>query len=184
MGCVISLAPMNLKDRLAIAMEGPPRVTQASLARACKVSQPSVNDWLSGKSKTIRGATLLAVAKFLAVSPDWLATGKGPMRLNHTGQSSGGASPHVPVSKLGEPLTAEVLAEAEYWVRFEEGSGAVFQPLRRAERLLELCREIAEAGGRLSPQRAAQLMAARAQELQGVGDEGRQLEERRRTKRE
>lgn len=69
-----------LKDRLGEAMAGPPKKKQADLARACGVKQPSVNDWLSGKTKSIEGANLLRAAKFLGVRPDWLATGKGPMR--------------------------------------------------------------------------------------------------------
>jgi phage repressor protein C with HTH and peptisase S24 domain len=52
---------------------------QADLARACKVTPPSVNGWLSGKAKFLRGENLLAAAKALNVSQVWLATGKGPM---------------------------------------------------------------------------------------------------------
>jgi len=69
-----------LKDRLRLAMDGPPRVPQVDLARACGVSGPTVNDWLSGKTQTIKGPYLLACARYLGVSADWLATGKGPMR--------------------------------------------------------------------------------------------------------
>lgn len=70
----------TLQERLILAMSGPPRVTQAALARACGIRAPSVNDWISGKTKTIEGQNLLAAADFLKVLPMWLATGKGPMR--------------------------------------------------------------------------------------------------------
>lgn len=70
----------TLQERLKIAMDGPPKVSQAALARACKISAPSVHDWISGKTKSIEGANLLAAAAFLNVLPLWLATGKGPMR--------------------------------------------------------------------------------------------------------
>ncbi|KJZ51649.1 S24 family peptidase [Pseudomonas marginalis] len=70
----------TLQERLKLAMIGPPRVTQAALARACGVRAPSVNDWISGKTKTIEGQNLLIAADFLKVLPMWLATGKGPMR--------------------------------------------------------------------------------------------------------
>jgi len=70
----------TLSERLRQAMEGPPPVTAAALARACKVKPPSVHAWLSGRTKTIEGANLLAAAKLLGVSPDWLASGVGPMR--------------------------------------------------------------------------------------------------------
>lgn len=69
-----------LQERLKKAMAGPPRVSQVALARACGIRAPSVNDWLSGKTKTIEGRNLLLAAKFLKVLPMWLATGKGPMR--------------------------------------------------------------------------------------------------------
>ncbi|MGG6966619.1 UNVERIFIED_CONTAM: helix-turn-helix transcriptional regulator, partial [Pseudomonas aeruginosa] len=70
----------TLQERLKIAMAGPPRVSQAALARACHITAPSVNDWISGKTKSIEGENLLNAAAFLKVSPLWLATGKGPMR--------------------------------------------------------------------------------------------------------
>lgn len=69
-----------LKDRLKAAMDGPPRVKQKDLAKAVGVSAPTVNDWLSGKSQSIRGQFLVRVAKELGVSADWLATGRGEMR--------------------------------------------------------------------------------------------------------
>lgn len=69
-----------LQERLKLAMAGPPKVSQAALARACGIRAPSVNDWLSGKTKTIEGRNLLLAANFLKVLPMWLATGKGQMR--------------------------------------------------------------------------------------------------------
>lgn len=70
----------TLQERLKLAMAGPPKVTQAALARACGIRAPSVNDWLSGKTKTIEGQNLLLAAEYLKVLPMWLATGKGQMR--------------------------------------------------------------------------------------------------------
>ncbi len=78
----------TLQERLKLAMAGPPKVTQAALARACGIRAPSVNDWTSGKTKTIEGQNLLIAADFLKVLPMWLATGKGPMR-----KGSGGTQP-------------------------------------------------------------------------------------------
>ncbi|MBP8812344.1 MAG: helix-turn-helix transcriptional regulator [Laribacter sp.] len=67
-----------LSTRLQLAMREA-GISQAELARACGVKPPSVNGWLSGKSKFLRGENLLAAAKALNVSQAWLATGKGPM---------------------------------------------------------------------------------------------------------
>jgi phage repressor protein C with HTH and peptisase S24 domain len=69
-----------LKDRLRLAMDGPPAVSQAELARAAGVKAHSVSDWLSGRTKNLEGSNLLAAAKALGVNAEWLATGRGPMK--------------------------------------------------------------------------------------------------------
>lgn len=71
----------TLAERLTEAMKGPPAVSQAELARVCGIKQPSVADWLSGRTKRMVGKNLLAASRRLNVNPDWLATGTGPMRL-------------------------------------------------------------------------------------------------------
>lgn len=68
-----------LSERLKIAMQLA-GVKQVDLAKACGVKPPSVNGWLSGKSKFLRGENLLAAARVLQVNEEWLATGKGPMK--------------------------------------------------------------------------------------------------------
>lgn len=70
----------TLQERITKLLAGPPKVSQASLARACGIKPPSVHDWMSGKTKSIEGENLLRAAAFLKVSPYWLATGKGSMR--------------------------------------------------------------------------------------------------------
>jgi len=66
----------TLADRLSMAMKSA-NISQAELARLCGVKPPSVNGWLSGKSKFLRGENLLKAAEALQVSEDWLATGQG-----------------------------------------------------------------------------------------------------------
>lgn len=68
---------MTLSTRLRQAMQDA-GINQAELARRCEVSPPSVNGWLSGKSKFLRGENLLRAANVLGVADLWLATGKGP----------------------------------------------------------------------------------------------------------
>lgn len=70
----------TLQKRLEIAMRGPPPVTQADLARACDIKPPSVSAWISGETKSIRGNNLLSASRALNVRPEWLSTGKLPMR--------------------------------------------------------------------------------------------------------
>ena len=70
-----------LSDRLKLALaEG--KMSQVALAAACGVKPPSVNGWLSGKAKFLRGANLLKAAKALKVNQQWLADGTGPMRID------------------------------------------------------------------------------------------------------
>lgn len=70
----------DLAERLKVAMAGPPEVKPSELARACGIRQPSINDWLNGRTKKLEGANLLAAAECLKVNPWWLANGTGPMR--------------------------------------------------------------------------------------------------------
>ena len=73
----------TLSERLKLVMKGPPKITQMALAKACNVTAPSVNEWISGEIKNIVGETLFLAAEFLKVEPKWLACGKGPMRPSH-----------------------------------------------------------------------------------------------------
>lgn len=68
----------TLAERLKLAMQGPPRITQAALAKACGVSAPSVSDWCRGITKSIEGVNLVRAAAFLRVRPRWLSEGIGP----------------------------------------------------------------------------------------------------------
>ncbi|TXH43744.1 MAG: hypothetical protein E6Q97_33655 [Desulfurellales bacterium] len=70
----------TLSERLRLAMSGPPEISQADLARACGLKQPSVHDWISGRTKRMSAQYLLPAASLLRVNPEWLATGKGQMR--------------------------------------------------------------------------------------------------------
>ena len=67
----------TLSERLKHAIEDT-GVKQVELARTCGVRPPSVADWLTGRTKNIRGAHLVAAAKLLNVNEAWLADGAGP----------------------------------------------------------------------------------------------------------
>lgn len=69
---------MTLSERLKVAREKA-GLTQAQLARALGISQPSVHDLESGRTKDFRGSTLLKLAKVLRQSPQWLANGEGEL---------------------------------------------------------------------------------------------------------
>lgn len=67
---------MTLSERVKLAREKA-GMTQAQLARALGISQPSVHDLESGRTKQFRSSTLLKMAKVLGQSPEWLAGGEG-----------------------------------------------------------------------------------------------------------
>ena len=67
----------TLSERLKQAMEEA-GAKQIDIARAAGIKPPSVADWLTGRTKNIRGANLVSVARFLNVSEAWLADGKLP----------------------------------------------------------------------------------------------------------
>lgn len=71
---------MDLAERINLRLADPAmKLTQAGLARACGVTRPSVNAWVSGKAKSIDGRYLTTAASYLGVDPHWLATGHGGM---------------------------------------------------------------------------------------------------------
>lgn len=101
---------MTLAERLTTAMERS-GITQAELARACGVKPPSVNGWLSGKSKFLRGENLLKAAAVLGVSQQWLATGEGLMETAATPSDGSNVEPGPDV-KGKVPLVSWVQAGA------------------------------------------------------------------------
>lgn len=63
-------------------------MSAAELARRARVKPPSVALWLDGTTKSIKGENLLLAAQALQVTPDWLATGKGPKFPGSTHQAA------------------------------------------------------------------------------------------------
>jgi transcriptional regulator with XRE-family HTH domain len=100
----------QLKDRLRTAMQGPPVVSGADLARAVGVKPPSVSDWLSGKSQSLKGENLKRAASKLSVNAAWLSLGEGPMRGSEPARTQVGTSRAVATieSQLSPVWIAEV----------------------------------------------------------------------------
>ncbi|MFW5407259.1 helix-turn-helix domain-containing protein [Pectobacterium brasiliense] len=72
----VSMKMETLAERVAYAMQQR-KMTQAGLAAAADMSQPSVWKITSGRSKTSKKT--FDIAKALNVSPQWLLTGEGEM---------------------------------------------------------------------------------------------------------
>jgi transcriptional regulator with XRE-family HTH domain len=54
--------------------------TQAALAKACGISEPSISGWFGKASRPTRmiaGDNLVYAAKFLETTPEWIITGRG-----------------------------------------------------------------------------------------------------------
>ena len=66
-----------LKDRIRSARHAK-GLTQQELADKIGVKRASVTQWETGATKSIESTNLLAAAKALDVSPEWLSTGRGP----------------------------------------------------------------------------------------------------------
>jgi len=70
---------MEFKQRLQILIDSK-NIQQNDLSRALKIHETRVSEWLSGKVKKPRRSTIVKIAGFFNVNPDWLATGNGPQQ--------------------------------------------------------------------------------------------------------
>ncbi len=51
-------------------------VTQHEVASAIGIKQPSLNAWLSGRTKSVKSENLIPLAAYFRVDPNWLLTGR------------------------------------------------------------------------------------------------------------
>lgn len=86
----------TLAERLKSALSKAD-LSQADLARRVGVSRGAVSLWISGSTKELSSDNLLAAARALGVTPEWLASGR---QAGSTGASAGLDAP-TPVSLDG-----------------------------------------------------------------------------------
>lgn len=72
-------SPLAKRLDQALAQLTGPRPTPTELARIAGVKPPSVLDWFNGRTKSL-GKALLPLSAYFGVTPEWLASGKLPMR--------------------------------------------------------------------------------------------------------
>ena len=65
---------MTLADRIRAARTQA-NMSQAQLAKLCGISQASLSELESGKSKSLKGNTLLRLARALGQPPEWFSEG-------------------------------------------------------------------------------------------------------------
>lgn len=161
----------TLQDRFQLAMEGPPKVKQADLARACGVKPPTVWAWVKGDAKSLEATHLMAAALKLGVRPEWLASGKGPMRP----QSGSGTKLERQTSALWHSyamrLDPHILSDTLYWVEIEEANGPAYGAGELLGRIADLyAMHEVEPGGRLSIAQHDRLKEAAANRTGGKKD--------------
>ena len=90
---------VDFKDRLALAMKEA-GVSKTQLAARLGVSYQAIKKLIDGVSHSMTAANNAAAAAYLQVSSEWLATGKGPMRLaNHADRPLVGEPVPPPVAQ-------------------------------------------------------------------------------------
>ncbi|CAM3827532.1 hypothetical protein [Castellaniella denitrificans] len=94
----------TLSERFAELFAERPEARPVDLARFCSVRPPSVNGWLSGKTKQLEASNAIRAAAFFRVHTWWLATGEGPKRLKDGEIDS--HQPHVQGRANGWPFSA------------------------------------------------------------------------------
>jgi transcriptional regulator with XRE-family HTH domain len=93
--------PTTLSERLreAIGKE----VTQADLARACKISRAAVTKWMDGSVDDLKTAHLFAVARLCNVDAEWLGLGTGPKRRSVTSIADGATPEYTTSERASSP---------------------------------------------------------------------------------
>lgn len=76
---------LTLADRIQHALDVRGKKA-ADLARACGVRPPSVSDWLTGETKSLKAHTAIKAATFLSVNIAWLTQGLGVSGLETPAQ--------------------------------------------------------------------------------------------------
>ena len=82
---------MALKDRIKTAMEEA-GLTPAELARRTNYTEATVSHWLSGRTKTLKGASATKLSKVTGFNEKWLIEGRGE-RKGAARAPMGGSTP-------------------------------------------------------------------------------------------
>lgn len=105
----------TLGARLAHALASRGK-TAAELARAVPTTESAVSQWLSGETKSMRGANLIAVCDVLSCNTRWLSSGVGLSGLDRQPDQ-----PTPLVASHIKPYAPEVPADLMLLVRWING---------------------------------------------------------------
>lgn len=98
-----------------------PKSSQVGLARACGISQPSVNDWFSGKTKSLRAETARRAAAYLQCDPFWLANGTGSPNWQNEQHAGEGVAPYTVAHDVSQAQSKVLPLQIE-WDTIMQGS--------------------------------------------------------------
>lgn len=125
----------TLAERIQTARRNARIAIPAELARRIGVEPAAVYQWESGKTKTLRAETALALADELNVDVRWLVTGKSP-------KSPPAAGP----ARVDADLLRQSIVGAERIIRSHRGAGRISDN-GRAELISALYDVLAEGVG-------------------------------------
>jgi transcriptional regulator with XRE-family HTH domain len=98
------------------------KISVARIATAARVKRQAVYAWESGDSKSLKGSHLVAVARELDVSVEWLDTGKGEPGKFHGDLPAIGPE----AANAATELTPEALRLARIWMQLSPGRRAKY----------------------------------------------------------
>ena len=84
---------------------------KGEVARACKISSPSVYCWLNGKTHNLVGLHLNQAAQYFGVMPTWIQTGRGPMEAADDSAGAQAVTNQAPDVKKEPRTEAEALQD-------------------------------------------------------------------------
>lgn len=109
--CKLPLHMDTLAGRIKKRMEAL-KIKAPAVAKGAGTTRQSVYLWLRGDTKSLKGGTLLGLARTLRTNPDWLATGKG--------------DPEDERAAPPPDLSPEALHLARKWMQLSPGRRAKF----------------------------------------------------------
>lgn len=129
------MSTSTLANRIKEALDAR-GMTQAELARMIGIAQPSVNNWVSGESKSMRAEVAVRAAKALGVRVGWLVFGEGDMFERNVEEHLWSASLSGRQRQLEKLIAAIANGKTSLFARVIQRSDALVYQLRSGRREL------------------------------------------------
>lgn len=156
----LNLDGMNRAERIAKAIQASGKQKQ-QIAAECGVSGPSVSQWISGDSKSLKPENLFALAAATGFNARWLGIGEGPERpIESNAEMIGMMSGWDSSTPLGEDEVAIPLYKE---VEMAAGGGAT-EVVEVPGRLLRFAKSTLREAGVLEQNAACATVSGRSME--------------------